>query len=951
MNTNTTVVARQPELELLNQYLKKMLAGQGQIGFISGEAGSGKTTLIGEFTRLAQESNANLLVTLGECDQHTGIGDPYLPFREALNILTGEVDESLTQGDITEENANRITKAFKHTGGLLLDIGPDLIGIFVPWAAIAIKASKMLATRAGLADRFKERIASKKNGEGLVQAPGLNQDQIFEQYINVLRALSENNPLILVLDDLQWADASSIELLFRLGRRLEGSHILVLGILRPEEIALGRAGERHPLDKVINEFKRYYGDIWIDLNSANQSRGREFVDAYLDSEPNRFGDSFRDAMYEHTGGHPLFIVELLRDLHEGNDIVKGEDGCWEEQTGFDWKGIPARVEGVINERINRLSPDQRQVLITASVEGEQFTAEVIAKVQSLEVRSVIRQLSQELQNEHQLVESQGVTRILQQRFSRYQFFHNVLQNYLYQGLDDVELSYLHEDVGYTLETLYSTEAEKIAVQLAWHFEIAELPDKARHYLKKVAEQAAASFANKAAADYYSRVISLTPDDELEERYELLLAREYLYDLLGEREKQGSDLVLLRELTSELDDDKRWAKTMLRMANFSGKTGDSQAVINFTQVIIDIIPEDDPESAQLIVDAYTLWGWALAQLGRNQEAADKYQTALAVSRDNNYGMGETRALQRLGTLKWRQGDLVTATKYMEESLTIAVEGNYRRQEWSILNNLGIITKDQGRFPLASEYYDRALKIVREIGDKMGENILLINAGELHQIECDYAEAALFYEDALKTAQLIDNRMGQGIVMMNLGDLYNIVGDYDQSKIYSEKALVIMREVGYRMGEDIALGNLGQNAYARGEYESARVFTEQALNIAKEIEDRVGEGILLNELGAAHIQLGQPEEAINAYTLAIAIWVELNRKSDEFDSIIRIASANLEHGERHIEVPFDEIIEHLNQQSALNGSAEPAPMDKYLNLINLLQAKRDPRYETVLVNLMN
>lgn len=947
MNTHTIFVSRQAELESLNQYLEKMLVCQGQICFISGEAGSGKTTLIGEFTRHAQASNANLLVTLGECDQHTGIGDPYLPFREALNILTGDVDESLAQGDITEENANRITKAFKHTGGLLLDIGPDLIGIFVPWAAIAIKASKMLATRAGLAERFKERLASKKNGEVLVQAPGLNQDQIFEQYINVLRAISEKNPLILVLDDLQWGDASSIELLFRLGRRLEGSRILVLGSLRPEEIALGRAGERHPLDKVINEFKRYYGDIWIDLNSANQSRGREFIDAYLDSEPNRFDEFFRVALWKHTGGHPLFTVELLRDLHEGNDIVKAKDGYWGEQTRFDWKGIPARVEGVINERINRLSPDQRQILSTASVEGEQFTAEVIANVLSLDTRSLIRQLSQELQNEHQLVESQGVNRILQQRLSHYQFFHNVLQNYLYQGLDDVERSYIHEAVGYALEALYGKEAEKIAVQLAWHFESAELSEKARLYLKIVAEQAAASFANKPAVEYYNRVLALTPDEELNERYDLLFARENLFDLLGERENQGSDLHALKEIAAKLDDDRRWAKMMLRMANFAGKIGDPQSVINFTQIIVDIIPVSDSESAQLIVDAYTLWGWALTQSGNNQEATDRYQTALAFARDNGYGMGETRVLQRLGTLKWRQGDLVAASDYLEESLAIADEDGYKRQEWSILNSSGIIAKDQSRFALAAEFYDRALEIVREIGDKMGENILLINQGELHQIECDYARAALFYEDALETAQLIDNRMGQGIVMMNLGDLHNIIGYYDKSKIFSEKALKIMREVGYRMGEDIVLGNLGQNAYARGDYDNARGYAEQALIIAKEIEDRVGEGILLNELGAAHKKTSQPEEAIKAYIQAIAIWVELNRKSEEFDSIIRLASVNPEQSDRPIEAPFDEIIEHLNQQSAPNGRAEPAPMDMYLNLINLLRVNGDPRYESVLV----
>jgi hypothetical protein len=106
---------------------------------------------------------------------------------------------------------------------------------------------------------------------------GLEQSAIFHQFTNVLRTLAEAHPLLLMLDDVQWADSASIGLLFHLGRRLEGSRILIACAYRPEEVALERAGEPHPLEKVLAEFKRSFGDVWVDLRRADEMEGRSFV--------------------------------------------------------------------------------------------------------------------------------------------------------------------------------------------------------------------------------------------------------------------------------------------------------------------------------------------------------------------------------------------------------------------------------------------------------------------------------------------------------------------------------------------------------------------------------------------------------------------------------------------------------------------------------------------------
>ncbi len=116
------------------------------------------------------------------------------------------------------------------------------------------------------------------------------------------------------------------------------------------------------------------------------------MEALLDSEPNRLGKRFRDDLFQRTEGHPLFTTELLRALQARGDLVRegGPGGPWVEDSPLDWGALPPKVEGVIAERINRLDPASRELLTVASVEGETFTAQVVAQVQGNRERYVIR---------------------------------------------------------------------------------------------------------------------------------------------------------------------------------------------------------------------------------------------------------------------------------------------------------------------------------------------------------------------------------------------------------------------------------------------------------------------------------------------------------------------------------------------------------------------------------
>jgi DNA-binding SARP family transcriptional activator/predicted ATPase len=500
-------VSRERELAQLGGFLDLALAGQGRVVFVTGEAGSGKTALVQEFARRAQDLCPELVAASGNCNAHTGMGDPYLPLREILALLAGDVEARWAAGAMTRDHTRRLWSTLPLTAQALVDAGPDLIDTFVPGTALV---DRVVAYARGGADWLAslEQLVQRK--ATVPAAPGTQQSDLFEQYTRVLQTVARQAPLVLVVDDLQWADLGSINLLFHLGRHLAGSRILIVGAYRPEEVAIGRDGERHPLEPLVNEFQRDFGDITVNLG---QAESRDFIEAFLDSEPNRLGVPFREMLHRQTRGHPLFTIELLRGLQEQGDLMKDEEDRWVEGPTLDWETLPARVEAVIAERIGRLAQPLQAALRVASVEGETFTAEVVARVRATDEQEMLGRLSRELDRKHRLVRAQSILRMDGQLLSRYRFRHILFQRYLYSSLDEVERVHLHEQVGTALEGLYGAQEQvaavaAIAVQLALHFQKARITEKAIHYLHQAGDRAVHLCAYQEGVTHLTRGLAL-----------------------------------------------------------------------------------------------------------------------------------------------------------------------------------------------------------------------------------------------------------------------------------------------------------------------------------------------------------------------------------------------------------------------------------------------------------
>ncbi|MEZ4866594.1 MAG: AAA family ATPase [Caldilineaceae bacterium] len=510
-------VGRQAELAQLDRCLHTTLAGHPQIIFVTGEAGSGKSALVQTFLRRVQVQHPRLIAVTGYCNAFTGIGDPYLPFCEMLTLLTGDVQGRRQTGTLEPLQFDRLMALLPETVPILVEHGPTLLTTLLDGQSLLTQIERTNAVNHFWRAQLKALLT-----QGVTTTPvgGITQQRLFTEVTNVLQQLAQQRPLLLVLDDLQWADLGSLNLLFHLSRDLVDAPILIIGSYRASDVALGRNGERHPLLAIVNELQRRFGEQRVDLG---QTGTPAFVDALLDTLPNRFTAEFRQAFYHQTRGHALFTVEMLRGLQERGDLVQDEQGRWVATEQLDWALLPARVEGILRERIERLPAEHQRLLQLACVEGEIFTAQAIAAIQQHELSAVIQQLSAVLDRQHRLVSADTTTNRPTAPLARYRFRHILFQQFAYGRLDPLERQQAHAAVAQALEALYQMNVVEMAVTLAHHFRQGGLLQKAVHYLLLAGQRANQMVAHAEAILHLENGLALLqvlPETSTRHRLEL-----------------------------------------------------------------------------------------------------------------------------------------------------------------------------------------------------------------------------------------------------------------------------------------------------------------------------------------------------------------------------------------------------------------------------------------------
>lgn len=783
-------VARAPELAYLDAQLGHALAHHGRIVFVTGSAGSGKSALVRAFAERSRAQHPDLVTVSGACTAFVGIGDPYLPFREQLALLTGETALQYEAGGIDGEAARRLWELLPHACDAVLEQGADLVDTFRSGSALAARLSQAMAAGAPVA----EQAARLQALLALRECPApLHQLDLFTQYTRVLQTISAQRPLLLIVDDLQWADEGSRSLLFHLGRRIAAHRILIVGIYRTLETGSAADAAPHPLQPVVNELQRVHGTRTVDLHQVDQ---QGFIDALLDAEPNRLGPSFRAALYRQTAGHALFTVETLRDMQERGALVRDSAGVWLEGPSPEWATLPARAEGVIRERLDRLPAGLRALLTAASVEGESFTAEVVAAILGLEADDVRRTLSTVLAGQQRLVEPEASREADGRRLSRYRFHHNLFQTYLYAAADPAERAWLHHAVGAALERLYAGCLDWIAPQLAHHYVAAGSPTDAVRALALAAEGARRLFAIGEALRSYDQAIALAEAHP------------------GAAGPGG--LTRLHE---------QRGRTRAEAGAFAGAVADLEAALA-------AYPPADPRRRGALV--------ALGMTHRRQDdygaARGRLAEALSLARADDHAAGVADILYHLGTVAWSTGDNAEASAVHEEAVTICRrEGLGGLVAIQALHGWGEALFAQARPDRAIDLFAESLALARAAGDRSyeAENLLMLGFASAGFAGIgQYAKAIACFDEALASSRAAQLDWHTGYALVGRGQARGRAGDYRGGIGDLTAALALRLSAGTARYQIMALDLLGDLVAELGEHDRALELRDRALRLARE-----------------------------------------------------------------------------------------------------------------------
>lgn len=452
------IVGRDAPLEMLDRMTQRMLTGQRQIAFVTGEAGIGKTAFIEKAVERLSQQGVDLLC--GRCTERFGTDEAFLPLIDALVTRCRSMD------------------------------GEELL------TAIRRHAPTWMLQMPGIIDAT-ERAAFQH------ETFGATRERMLREFCDLLEALSANRPWVIVLEDLHWSDFATLDVLSRFARGTGKASVLVLGTYRPADSVI--AG--HPIRRLHQdlEISGRCGELRLDRLSRIE------VERYLAL---RFGDealasTLSGPVFERTQGHPLFMASLLKYFVDQRVIVE-TGGAWRllSETAISQEGVPNDLVNMITHQVARLTEDERHLLDIASVAGGEFSAALVAAGLSRDAVEVERDLEALARKDHMLVPS-GVSEWPDGTYSgSYAFRHILYQNVVYQHLAPGQRVQTHRRLGKRLEEAYRDRTSEIASVLALHFELGRDFTSALRYLGQAAESSEKRLGHAEAASYLTRALGI-----------------------------------------------------------------------------------------------------------------------------------------------------------------------------------------------------------------------------------------------------------------------------------------------------------------------------------------------------------------------------------------------------------------------------------------------------------
>ena len=589
--------------------------GSGQVAFVIGQAGSGKTVLVRTFERDALETIPNLTVVRGSCNAHRGAGDPFLPFRQILGQLLGDLELDWAKGLLTPAEVTHLWQGVPDAVEALLDHGPYLLGTIVDAEAVLARFERGFPDHP-ITPRLRAATIEALGRRG---DPNRTQRPLVEQCARLLTSLAVHHPMLISLDDLQWADTGTLDVLLSLGAKAVGVPMLVVAALRPGEL---ESDSPQPVHETVNEIaSRARRPCRLELTGS-----RAFVDLWLHTESNVYDEAFRDRLHRTTDGNALFTVEVVRALKEHGQLAKDSQGRWFARS-HDREELPPRVEAAIATRLSTLPGEFRRDLEVASLQGLEFSAEVVPRARAVPVPDVVLRFAELCTAPSSLLQEGGSEIVGDTRLNHFRFRHALFQQHLLDHLAPAARRELHEATGRALEEIHAGSPQRVAGDLAAHFDTAGVADKAVDYRTMAGRESSLLSAYDDAIHHFERALSLlatlepTPDTENRELVLLTLLGACYQARFGYNAPETTDVYeRLRERTRNVPPSLESSGAIGALLTVDGLRASYLEALAEAEQLLDLARALGAEPIEAV--ARTQLGWMLLMVGRIVEADEQ-----------------------------------------------------------------------------------------------------------------------------------------------------------------------------------------------------------------------------------------------------------------------------------------------------------------------------------------
>jgi len=687
----TTFVGRETERSALRRILERVIGGEGRVAMIGGALGVGKTRIAAEF---AAEASARGFVTLvGSCYDR----ENSLPFNPFVEILESAMAQSTSQ--------DAFRAALGNDAGEMARLMPQLRRLFpdIP--------------------------------PPLELSPEQSRRILFHAVVELLGRSAASGPILLLFEDLHWADEGTLSLLNHIARSISKVPVLILGTFRDNEI--DSAG---PLARTLDELLRIHMLERISLRGLPQSAVAEMIRALSEKEPPR---GIVNLIYVGTDGNPFFVEELFRHLVERGKLIDAK-GEFRRDLKLGEIDVPQTLRLVIGRRLARLSEEARKILGPAAVIGRSFTFELLEASTKIDADSLLDYV-EEVEKAALIYSTLGYPE------ASFQFSHELIRSAVLSELSAPRRQRLHLNVVSGIESVHANALEDQAGNLAhhlWQAGRAADPDKTVHFLALAAEQALKQSAYEGALRYFQNALELLkglPYSQDRARRELELQIDYGLALLATKgwyaPEMGNTYRRAHELCQSLKDDLKLFPVLSGLWSYHLVRGEHTMALSYTDEMTRLAPSmqndgmviqadwasgcsrffkaqfveahaslerapglydqqrhralafqfgQDPCVSCHCFDAMTLW-----VLGYPDQAEKKAQEAIRLARELEYPFTLTWCLSMIGKYYTMRRDYAGAERVITEGLALTKEYGFSFFAESLIAYRVIGAAAQGR----------------------------------------------------------------------------------------------------------------------------------------------------------------------------------------------------------------------------------------------------------------